>query len=95
MAQKARLDLVHNQGTESYGIIGRNEMCDYWYLFHLFKMVLGFVLLDAANGVAKVTRPREWTKGDSLDIVVKYGYFCDKKGKLVIAVMLVRIMNWC
>lgn len=52
MAQKARLDLVRNQGTESYGVIGRTEMCDYCYVFHLFKMVHGFVLLDAADGVA-------------------------------------------
>jgi hypothetical protein len=58
-------------------------------------MVHGFVLLDAANGVAVVTHTHQWTKGNSLDVVVKYGYYCDKKGKLVITVMLVRMMNWC
>jgi hypothetical protein len=97
MARKAKLDLMHNQGTASYSNIGRIEMCDYWDLFHVFKMVHGIIQLDAATVVAVVMHPFEWTEGNYLDtsIIVKYVYCYNKKGKLVITVMLLRVMNWC
>lgn len=84
VAQRARVDLTYNQGAESYSIIGRTEMCHYWNLFQLFKMVHGIVQLDAATGVAIVTCPCEWTERNSSEFIVKCGYCCDKIGKLVI-----------